>query len=62
MPVPIEGTELPLWAMEIDTEKATSDFRASSAAGKGKVSCRIHLFLAEFASNCCIRIGRLQNF
>ncbi|KAK9851904.1 hypothetical protein WJX84_008222 [Apatococcus fuscideae] len=36
MPVPIEGTELPLWAMEIDTEKATSDFRASSAAGKGK--------------------------
>ncbi|KAK9864792.1 hypothetical protein WJX84_010423 [Apatococcus fuscideae] len=35
-PVPIEGTELPLWAMEIDTEKATSDFRASSKAGKGK--------------------------
>ena len=36
-PVPIEGTELPLWAMEIDTEKATADFRASSKAGKGKV-------------------------
>ncbi len=37
-PVPIEGTELPLWAMEIDAEKATADFRASSKAGKGKVS------------------------
>ena len=36
-PVPVEGTALPLWGLEIDTEQATSDFRAFSARDEGKV-------------------------
>ena len=36
--VMIAGTDLPLWGMEIDPEKAKAEFRASAAAGNGKVS------------------------
>ncbi|KAK9796986.1 hypothetical protein WJX73_007189 [Symbiochloris irregularis] len=35
-PVMIAGTDLPLWGMEIDPERAKADFRASAAAGGGK--------------------------
>ena len=35
--MPVEGTALPLWGLEIDTEQATSDFRAFSSRDEGKV-------------------------
>lgn len=35
----VSGTDLPLWGMEIDPERAKADFRASAAAGGGKASC-----------------------
>jgi arsenite-transporting ATPase len=30
-PVPVEGTDLPLWGLEIDTEEAKQEFLSSSA-------------------------------
>ena len=35
-PVPVEGTDLPVWGMEIDADEARRRFRASSADGKSK--------------------------
>jgi hypothetical protein len=38
VPVPIEGTDLPIWGMEIDPDKAAADFKVfASTAGKDKV-------------------------
>lgn len=42
MPILIEGTDLPLWGMEIDTEREKERFKAWSAgeggaAGGGRV-------------------------
>lgn len=34
LPVPIEGTDLPLWGMEIDPEQAKEEFRLSSEVTK----------------------------
>lgn len=40
-PVPIEGTDLPVWGMEIDPDKATANFKAfASSGGKEKVKAR----------------------
>lgn len=35
-PVPVEGTDLPLWGMEIDPEEAKEEFRASLAVDGGE--------------------------
>ena len=37
-PVPVEGTALPLWGLEIDPDRATDEFRAFNARDDGKVS------------------------
>ena len=38
-PVQLEGTDLPVWGMEIDPDKAKQQFRSYSATDKGsKVS------------------------
>ena len=40
-PVPIEGTDLPIWGMEIDPDKVTENFKAfASTGGKEKVQVR----------------------
>ena len=36
-PVQLEGTDLPIWGMEIDPEEAKEQFRAYSAKDGGKV-------------------------
>ena len=36
-PVPVEGTALPLWGLEIDPDRARDDFRAFNARDDGKV-------------------------
>ncbi len=36
-PVPVEGTALPLWGLEIDPDRAKEDFRAFNARDNGKV-------------------------
>lgn len=42
LPVPIEGTTLPLWGMEIDPDRATDEFKTFAATkGKAKVQARI---------------------
>ena len=38
-PVPVEGTALPLWGLEIDPDRAKEDFRAFNARDNGKVGC-----------------------
>lgn len=35
MPVMLEGTELPLWALEIDPEREKAKFKAYTAGGVG---------------------------
>ncbi|CAL8465589.1 g5125 [Coccomyxa elongata] len=35
-PVPVEGTALPLWGLEIDPDRAKEDFRAFNARDNGK--------------------------
>lgn len=37
-PVPVEGTALPLWGLEIDPDRAKEDFRAFNARDDGKVT------------------------
>ena len=37
-PVPVEGTELPLWGLEIDPERARDAFRAYAGRDGGQVS------------------------
>ena len=37
-PVPVEGTALPLWGLEIDPDRAKEDFKAFNARDDGKVS------------------------
>ena len=46
-PVPIEGTDLPIWGMEIDPDKATANFKAFAASGgKDKLKvCALHLLM-----------------
>ena len=34
-PVQLEGTDLPVWGMEIDPDKAKQQFRSYSASDKG---------------------------
>ena len=34
-PVAVEGTDLPLWGMEVDPEQAKEEFRASMAKDSG---------------------------
>ena len=41
-PVPVEGTELPLWGMEIDPEKARDAFRAFAGRDSGQ-ACLTYL-------------------
>ena len=36
--MPVEGTALPLWGLEIDPDRARDDFRAFNARDDGKVS------------------------
>lgn len=36
-PVPVEGTALPLWGLEIDPDRAKDEFRAFNARDDGKV-------------------------
>ena len=37
-PVPVEGTALPLWGMEIDPDRATEEFKTfATTSGKAKV-------------------------
>lgn len=45
-PVPVEGTALPLWGLEIDPERAKEDFRAYNAKDGGKV-CNIWLIFPQ---------------
>lgn len=42
LPVPIEGTALPLWGMEIDPDLATDEFK-TFAATKGKAKVQVHM-------------------
>ena len=35
--MPVEGTALPLWGLEIDPDRATDEFRAFNARDDGKV-------------------------
>jgi Anion-transporting ATPase len=39
-PVPIEGTDLPIWGMEIDPEAATTEFRAAFSKGASAAKVR----------------------
>jgi hypothetical protein len=40
-PVPIEGTDLPIWGMEIDPDRATAEFKEFAATGgRAKVEVR----------------------
>lgn len=40
MPVMLEGTELPLWALEIDPEREKAKFKAYTAGGRrGGIGC-----------------------
>lgn len=49
----VEGTEIPLWGMEVDPEKAQQDFRASSAKDGGKVGvCSKKVIFLVDNSNC----------
>ncbi len=41
-PVPVEGTALPLWGLEIDPDRATDEFRAFNARDDGKVGEAMH--------------------
>ena len=36
--MPVEGTALPLWGLEIDPDRAKEDFRAFNARDDGKVT------------------------
>lgn len=40
LPVPIEGTDLPIWGMEIDPDQAQQDFKAF-ARGKGQDNVQV---------------------
>ncbi len=65
MPILVEGTDLPLWGMEIDTEREKERFKAWSA-GAWCGSCRPQgslrqLLLAYVASSsCCCVAAVLQ--
>lgn len=41
--MPVQGTDLPIWGMEIDAEEAADEFRtfagSSSSTGKVRVTC-----------------------
>jgi arsenite-transporting ATPase len=50
VPVPIEGTSLPIWGMEIDPDKATEKFKAFAATG-GKE--KVQVGLSGYAT-CCV--------
>ena len=54
-PVMIAGTDLPLWGMEIDPEKAKASFRASAAADNGKVHGHL---LHPWATNAKVIVCR----
>lgn len=45
--MPVEGTALPLWGLEIDPDRAKEDFRAFNARDDGKVT-------DAPASPCCL--------
>ena len=51
-PVPVEGTELPLWGMEIDPEKARDAFRAFAGRDSGQ-ACLTYLVLACSCLSLC---------
>lgn len=42
VPVPIEGTDLPIWGMEIDPDKVTDEFKAFAKTG-GKQKAQVRL-------------------
>lgn len=43
--MPIEGTDLPVWGMEIDADEARRRFKTSSSDGKtSKVRALCHIF------------------
>jgi len=58
-PVPVEGTALPLWGLEIDPDRAKEDFKAFNARDDGKVS--ILGGLKIFAIFLLSSIGRLRD-
>ena len=45
-PVQLEGTDLPVWGMEIDPDKAKQQFRNYSASDKGNKVNICHVSLA----------------
>ena len=52
-PVQLEGTDLPVWGMEIDPDEAKERFRASSAKDGGKVgSLTLHAHSAMLVTAC----------
>lgn len=51
--MPVEGTDLPLWGLEIDPDRARDDFRAFNARDDGKVRTPQSLRLACHRCNCC---------
>lgn len=56
-PVPVEGTALPLWGLEIDPDRAKEDFRAFNARDDGKVG---HIACRESVLNTAV--GSSRNF
>lgn len=60
--MPVEGTALPLWGLEIDPDRARDDFRAFNARDDGKVritrtavwACHPHDSFDIFRSVSCI--------
>ena len=61
-PVPVEGTALPLWGLEIDPDRAKEDFQAFNARDDGKVSILGSPGIpANFLlSSACMTEGRLH--
>ena len=46
-PVQVEGTDLPVWGMEIDADEARQRFQASSAEGKSQVTATYDMLAPE---------------
>ncbi len=50
--MPVEGTALPLWGLEIDPDRAKEDFRAFNARDDGKVTTAP----AILAASCVLKL------
>lgn len=47
-PVQLEGTDLPVWGMEIDPDKAKQQFRSYSASDKGS---KVRMLSCHYQTN-----------